>query len=203
MTDFVSILIYLLCFLAVFALTGSLFFVKKESITPKILSQTALVIAMTMILTQIHLFAMPQGGEIQLGSMIPLILLAACYGSRICLMAGLVCGTVAFIMNPYFFHPVQVLLDYPFPYMAMASVALFNNRIILGTMVAYSLKFLFHFTSGVVFFASYAPEGTSPIIYSLLYNASVVIPDLIICCIIIHLLPVDRIMVAMNNEQHA
>jgi len=171
--------------------------------TPKILSRAALVIAMTVVLTQIHLFAMPQGGEIQLGSMIPLILLAACYGSRICLIAGFACGTIALIMNPYFFHPIQVLLDYPFPYMAMAVVALFNKRIIWGTIVAYSLKFLFHFISGVVFFGSYAPEGTSPIIYSLLYNASVVIPDLIICCLIIYLLPVQRIMVAMNDEIHA
>ena len=177
----------------------SLFFVKKRSITSKIIAQTAMIIAMTVVLSQIRFFAMPQGGEIQLGNMIPLILLAVCHGGRLCLMAGFACGIISFILNPYFFHPIQVLLDYPFPYMAMAAVVLFKNRIIIGTILAYSLKFMCHFISGGVFFGSYAPEGTSPIIYSLLYNASIVIPDLIICCFIIHLLPVKRIITAMNQ----
>ncbi|ORU00057.1 Substrate-specific component ThiT of thiamin ECF transporter [Anaerovibrio sp. JC8] len=177
-----------------------MFLARDNHFSAQLLSRTALIIAMTTVLGQIHFFKMPQGGEVNIGTMVPLILLAYCYGSRVTLLAGFICGTINLMVNPYFYHPVQVLFDYPFPYMAMAVMALFKKRIILGTVVAFFLKFMCHFISGVVFFGAYAPEGTSPVIYSAVYNAATIVPDLIICCIILHFLPVKRIIKAMKDE---
>ncbi|WP_051533507.1 energy-coupled thiamine transporter ThiT [Anaerovibrio sp. RM50] len=173
---------------------------KDSQISTQLLSRTSLVITMTIVLSQIRIVQMPQGGDVHIGAMIPLILLAYCYGWRITLVAGFICGVIGFMMKPYFFHPVQVLFDYPFPYMAIAVVGLFKRRIILGTIAAYILKFMFHFISGVAFFGSYAPEGTSPVVYSAIYNGSTAIPELIICCLILHFLPVRRISRAMMDE---
>ena len=177
-----------------------MFSASNSHFSAKIISRTALVIAMTSVINQIHVFMLPQGGEVSLGTMIPLILLSYCFGWRITLLAGFICGIIALMINPYFYHPVQVLLDYPLPYMAMAVVGLFKQRILLGTTVAYALKYVFHIISGVVFFASYAPEGTPALVYSLVYNGSFVIPDWLICCLILHFLPIERIVHAMRDE---
>lgn len=177
-----------------------MFLVNNSNFSAQIISRTALVIAMTAVINQIHFFKMPQGGDVGFGTMIPLILLACCYGCRITLLAGFICGFIGLIMNPYFYHPVQVLFDYPFPFMAMAVVSLFKKRIFLGTVIAFCVKFLFHFISGVVFFGSYAPEGISPVMYSAVYNGTTVVPEMIICCLILHFLPTKRIITAMKNE---
>ena len=42
------------------------------------------------------------------------------------------------------------------------------------------LRFLCSFLSGVLLYASYAPEGTPAVIYSLGYNASYMVPEAII-----------------------
>ena len=113
----------------------NMFSVKSSHFSAQIISRTALVITMTIVLNQIRFFKMPQGGDVGFGTMIPLILLACCYGGHITLLAGFICGIIGLMMDPYFYHPVQVLFDYPFPYMAMAVVSIFKKRIILGTIV--------------------------------------------------------------------
>jgi len=54
--------------------------------------------------------------------------------------------------------------------------------------VSLTTRFLSHFISGVVFFAMYAPEGMSPIVYSAIYNGSYMLPELVISGILIYLL---------------
>ena len=45
------------------------------------------------------------------------------------------------------------------------------------------LRFGMHFASGMLYFAHLAPEGTPVWQFSLLYNASYVLPETIICVI--------------------
>ena len=54
----------------------------------------------------------------------------------------------------------------------------------MGTVVAVLARFICHFVSGVVFFASYAPEGWNVYIYSAAYNAAYLIPSLIVAVIV-------------------
>jgi thiamine transporter len=47
---------------------------------------------------------------------------------------------------------------------------------------------LCHLLSGVVFFGSYAPEGTNVWVYSAVYNGSYMIPNLILAVILTYLI---------------
>ena len=47
-------------------------------------------------------------------------------------------------------------------------------------MFGNSLRFVLHVMSGVVFFAELAPQGQSVIKYSIVYNASYIIPETIV-----------------------
>ena len=56
--------------------------------------------------------------------------------------------------------------------------------IVVGTVIGGLLRYLIHFIGGIVFFASYAPEGQPVWLYSLVYNASYMIPSIILSAIV-------------------
>ena len=45
-----------------------------------------------------------------------------------------------------------------------------------------------HVISGVVVWASYAPEGMNPLYYSIVYNGSYLLPELVITLVIVGIL---------------
>ena len=152
------------------------------------------------LIVNIALYHMPQGGSITLGGMVPLLLLAYRYGPGIGALGGFLFGLINMIQDPYILHPVQVLFDYPLPYMAMGLAGLFPQRILPGTALAFFTRLICHVISGVVFFASFAPAGQSPLVYSLIFNGTYLVPEFIICAVILRLLPLERLLVAMDPQ---
>jgi len=49
-----------------------------------------------------------------------------------------------------------------------------------GILLGVFLRYVSSVISGVVVFASYAPEGQNPLIYSLIYNASYMLPEMLL-----------------------
>src|SRR5829696_1232077 len=135
---------------------------------PRALTEAALAVALAFVLGLIRVWKMPFGGSISL-EMVPLILLALA-------------------IDPFVVHPVQVLLDYPLAFGVLGLAGFFRPPVrgaILGTVVAVLARFLCHFLSGVVFFASYAPEGWNPFVYSAAYNLAYLVPSLIIALVVV------------------
>lgn len=146
---------------------------------------------------------LPQGGSISLG-MIPVFIMAYRWGIKGGLLTGLLLGLLQAIFNPYIVHPVQGFLDYYLAFTLVGISGVFfrpikkvltsNNRklailyITLGTIIGSLLRAIAHIIAGVVFFASFAPEGTPVLIYSIGYNASYMIPTMIVSAIIVSLL---------------
>lgn len=91
-----------------------------------------LLLALTLVLSLLPLYRMPYGGTITLGGMLPMMLIAFVYGPRVGIMAGFVYGLLNLLLNPYILHPVQVLLDYPLPFMALGLCGFFPQRPYLG-----------------------------------------------------------------------
>ena len=159
------------------------------------------MLALSILLHQFRLYHLPQGGSVTLGSLIPLLFISFRYGAGIGAFAGFLSGLIMLLQDPFILHPIQVLFDYPLPYMAVGLAGIFKEKIFLGTILAFVGKFICHFISGVVFFASYAPEGTSPVIYSLVTNASYIVPELIISLVLLKVLPVKRLLAAMDRNR--
>ena len=60
---------------------------------------------------------MPQGGSITCGAMLPLLFIAYRYGPGIGCLTGFLYGLINILQDPFILHPLQVLFDYPLPYM--------------------------------------------------------------------------------------
>ena len=156
----------------------------------RVLAEAALAVALAFVLGLITVFRMPFGGSISL-EMVPLILLALRQGPWVGIVAGAAYGLLDLAIEPVALHPVQVIFDYPLAFGVLGLAGLFQPTVrgaILGTTVAVLARFLCHFVSGVVFFASYAPEGWNVYLYSAAYNAAYLVPSLIVALIAVTVL---------------
>ena len=187
--------------LGIFLLTIFLIYIRRIKFTTRMLVYVSLMLAASIILQQIRLYHFPQGGSVTLGSMIPLIFLTFRYGAPVGMFAGFIFGLINIILDPFILHPIQVLFDYPLPSMAAGLAAIFPKNFIASTILVFAGKFICHVISGVVFFASYAPEGMSPIIYSLTVNASMIVPECLICCVLLKILPTERLLNSMDKKR--
>ncbi|MEG0856491.1 MAG: energy-coupled thiamine transporter ThiT [Terrisporobacter sp.] len=174
---------------------------KNIKLDSKIMARIGIALALATILNMIKIYALPNGGgSISLGSMIPILLIAFMYGPQIGLLTGFLFGIISLIINPYIMHPIQVLFDYPLPFMAVGFAGYFRKNMLLGTTLGMTLRFICHFISGYAFFGEFAPEGWSPALYSLVVNGVAVGGELIICLIIIAILPINRIIKETDNN---
>ncbi|HEX5848220.1 MAG TPA: energy-coupled thiamine transporter ThiT [Rubrobacter sp.] len=153
----------------------------------RVLTEAAIAVALSFVLGLFVLFKMPFGGSISL-EMIPLILLSLRQGWRVGVVAGVTYGLLDLAIDPFVVHPLQLLLDYPLAFGVLGLAGLFKPTVrgaVLGATVAVLARFVCHFLSGVVFFASYAPEGWNPYIYSAAYNAAYLVPSLLIAIAVV------------------
>src|SRR3712207_3749609 len=152
---------------------------------PRVLTEAALAVALAFVLGLVRVWKMPFGGSISL-EMVPLILLALRQGPWVGIVTGAAYGLLDLAIDPFIVHPVQVLFDYPLAFGVLGLAGFFQPTVrgaILGAVVAVLARFLCHFVSGVVFFASYAPEGWNVYLYSAAYNAAYLIPSLAVALI--------------------
>ena len=181
--------------LGVIILIFALIKFKKIKLDAKIMSRIGIALALAIILHLIKIVDLPNGaGSINLGSVIPILIIAFMYGPEIGMLTGFLFGVIYLIISPYILHPVQVLFDYPLPYMAIGLAGFFKNKKFIGAILGMFVEFIFHFISGVLFFGQFAPEGWSPVLYSFIMNGSVVAGNLLVVLIIISLLPISKLV---------
>jgi len=178
----------------------------KEKFTTKMLVEGAVMLALAYALSLIPVFKMPFGGSVTAGSMIPIIIFALRWGLKPGLLVGLSFGLMKLTQDPYIVHPVQLVLDYPLPFMLLGLAGLFKNQIesklstgaevtaVVAVFVSFVARYLCHVLSGVVFFSEYAGEQNA-IIYSLIYNSTYLLPDMIVAMVLMALVirPVMKI----------
>lgn len=173
---------------------------KKIQFTPQLIARISIALALATVLKIFRIYHFYQGGSITLGSMVPIFIISFMYGPRIGFLTGFLYGVITLVLDPYILHPVQVLFDYPLPFMALGLAGYFNDKKSLGISISVFVRFICHFISGVAFFGSSAPEGISPVIYSLLVNVPIAGIEGVICIIIFAILPIERIIHASSTN---
>ena len=167
--------------------------VSRTRFSTKIIAEIVAFVALATALSYIKLYSLPEGGSVTAGSMVPILWLALRRGARIGLFAAAVYGCVQLVVEPFIFYPAQVLLDYPVAFGMLGLAGFFQNHPFVGANVGIIGRFVAHFISGVVFFASYAGE-MHPWVYSAVYNGSYLLPELVISVYIIYLLQESKLL---------
>jgi len=177
--------------------------------TVETLTYCAICIALAVILAQLRLLRMPQGGSVTLCSMLFIVLAGYWFGPRAGIIAGISAGLLRFaISSSEVMHPIQVLLDYP---LAMGALGLsgFFRKMKYGLFIGYIAgclsRLLISFISGLVFFASYAVSiGRIPAVHSAVYNLTYILPEMGITLALLAVPQfrgaIDKVKVPLKNK---
>ena len=138
--------------------------------------EIALTVALAAVLHFVRIWQMPAGGSVSL-EMLPILVLGLRRGPIAGLMAGALFGVVDYFIEPYFVHWVQLFLDYPIAFAAVGGLAGLMNPVwrrfmergkttaAVGWVIPAAVllgatgRYVAHFISGVVFFATTAMGG--------------------------------------------
>ena len=161
---------------------------KKSNSLTRQLVFCAISIALAFVTSFIKFGSLPFGGSITLFSMFFICFAGYMYGPKAGLITGIAYGILQFVQEPYFYSPLQFLLDYPLAFGCLGLAGIFHNSkygLQKGIFIGVLGRYICHVVSGYVFFGSYAPEGMNPMIYTLGYNLTYILPELIATLIVV------------------
>lgn len=181
---------YILFVALVLALLAIVYVSQKESkkIQTKQLVFSSVAMALAVVTSFIKFVDLPYGGSATLFSMFFICFIGYLYGTKIGLLTGIAYGFLQLIINPSVYHPIQLLLDYPVAFGCLGLAGIFSKSkygLIKGYILGTFGRYVVHAISGYVFFSQWTPENTSPIVYSITYNATYILPEAIITIIIL------------------
>lgn len=152
----------------------------------------AMAIALSMVTSMLKVYSFPFGGSVTLCSMLFICLIGYIYGPATGILTGIAYGILQFIIEPYIFSPLQVLVDYPLAFGALGLSGFFCSQrfgLIKGYLFGVLGRYVFAVLSGWIFFGEYAWDGWNALPYSLIYNGCYIFAEALITIVLL-LLPV-------------
>ena len=169
----------------------------KRRLYTRMLCEGAIMVALALVLNQLKIFRLPNGGSITL-EMLPIFFFAVRWGVGPGLLAGFAFGLLQmFIDGAVAWGWQSLLLDYLVAFTPLGLAGLFKGKdwgIFAGTVLGSVVRFIVHFISGITIYAIVAPTElfnmtfTSPWMYSLAYNGSYMAIDMALCLVVFGLL---------------
>lgn len=167
----------------------------KQTMRTRKLVEAALLVALATVLSVLKIAELPYGGSITLGSMFPILLLAYRHGT----LWGLGGATVYAVLqqllglnNLSYFTTWQsvvaiIFLDYIIAFAVVGLGGIFrrvtqkqNLALAAGGLMVCVLRYLCHVISGATVWAGLSIPDSAAIGYSLIYNATYMIPEAIV-----------------------
>ena len=162
----------------------------------KKLTLSAVMIAMSLVLSLVKVYQLPLGGSITLLSMLPVCAVAVCYGTKTGLFASILyaCLQIALDLGALMGYGMTaltwvgcLLFDYILAYGILGISGIFRKKgtigISFGIALACTGRFISHFISGAIVFSVWCPDGWNVYWYSVVYNGSYMLPELILTVI--------------------
>ncbi len=151
---------------------------------------SGVAMALALVTSEIKFARLPMGGSITLFSMLFIVLIGYWYGAKAGLLTGFAYGLLQFVLDPVFYSPWQLLVDYPLAFGALGLSGFFSNKkqgLLIGYIAGVCGRYLFSVLSGGLFFYQYAPTQTTAgiLAYTFSYNATYIVPEAIVTIILL------------------
>ncbi len=167
----------------------------KQTMRTRKLVEASLLVALATVLSVLKIAELPYGGSITLASMFPILLLSYRHGLRWGLGGGLVYAVLQQLLglkNLSYFTTWQsvvaiIFLDYIIAFAVVGLGGLFrrvtdkqNLALGAGALLVCVLRYICHVISGATVWAGLSIPDSAAIAYSLIYNATYMIPETIV-----------------------
>lgn len=166
---------------------------QKTKTTVK-LTECAIMVAMAFILSFITIIKMPFGGSVTAASMLPIIIVSYRHGLRWGLISGFAYSLLQLLTGLESLNYATtswavisiVVLDFLVAFTVLGLVGIFKRSkhqmlvLTVGTLIVCFLRFVCHVVTGCTVWAGVSIPSTDGVIYSLVYNASYMIPETVV-----------------------
>ena len=172
----------------------------------KNLAFCGLLIALATVTSFIKIFSFPFGGSVTLLSMLFIVLAGYFYGPKLGVLTAIVYGLLQLIIDPQVYYPMQVVMDYILAFGALSLGSFLwkkKHGLVMGYLIGVTGRFLFSSLSGYIFFAEYAWEGWSPILYALAYNGAYIYAETAITLVLLSLPPIKKAINKIKRDCNA
>ena len=165
-------------------------------------------IGLSFALSYAKISPVPYGGSITLASFVPVLIYAYVYGLADGLLVGLIFGLLNFVSGPYILTPMTFVLDYLLAFASIGFMGVAHKftkkitfNVVLGTIGVFTIRFIFHLISGVIYFAEDAiwvefPDWAlvNSFVYSFIYQCVYIPADCAIAAVILYILAKTRVL---------
>ena len=173
----------------------------------KKLSCAGIALALAFITSYIR-FELPMGGSITLFSMFFICFVGYAVGVKAGLTTAFAYSILQFIQSggSYFLSPFQICCDYFFAFTALGIAGFWFNKdkgLVRGYIAAALVRGVFHTIGGYIYWMDYMPDWfpkSLTSIYSIVYNYSYILAEMIITLIIISIPAVRRAIERIKNQ---
>ena len=182
--------------------------------TPRILVESALMVAIATVLSMIRMVDLPYGGSVTIGCMLPVIVISYRHGLRWGALTGFVFGILQQLLGLRVLSYVTtwqsivavILLDYIAAYTVTGLGGIFrgmkkmnqSSAFLAGTLFVCLLRYICHVISGATVWAGLSIPSRAALLYSIGYNATYMIPETIVTAVLAYYI---GSMVDFRSEQ--
>ncbi len=171
---------------------GSVVYGKKRALR---LTESAIMLAFATILSMVKLVDLPYGGSITAFSMLPILLIAYRYGTGWGLFTAFAHSLLQLLlgMNALSYATSAgaavaiILLDYVVAFLVLGLGGIFRGKLrsqgaalAAGAILTGALRYICHVISGCTVWAGLSIPDSHALLYSLAYNATYMVPEILI-----------------------
>lgn len=170
---------------------------ERKKIGTKQLVICAMAVALAMVASMLKIYSFPFGGSVTLFSMLFICFVGYLYGPATGMLTGAAYGVLQFLIEPYIYFPLQVLVDYPLAFGALGLSGCFSRSkhgLIKGYLFGVFGRYVFAVISGWIFFGEYAWDGWAALPYSIVYNGCYIFAEAALTVIILSIPAVSKAM---------
>lgn len=170
---------------------------EKKKIGTKQLVVCAMAVALAMVASMLKIYSFPFGGSVTLFSMLFICFVGYLYGPATGMLTGAAYGVLQFLIEPYIYFPLQVLVDYPLAFGALGLSGCFSRSkhgLVKGYLLGVFGRYVFAVISGWIFFGEYAWDGWAALPYSLVYNGCYIFAEAVLTVIVLSIPAVSKAM---------
>jgi thiamine transporter len=163
----------------------------RESKQTIALVETAVLVALAFALSCVRFKIVDKGGAITAASMLPILIIGIRRGLGWGLGGSFVYSLLQALQDHALAPPasgienyiLMILLDYVIAFGALGLSGLFRHRekgLLTAIFCCLAIRYASHVLSGIILWGSYAWKGWPVVPYSFAYNATYMVPELII-----------------------
>ena len=164
-----------------------------------VMCECAVLLALSIALSFVPIYEAPMGGSVTLLSMLPILMVGVRHGlkwgvstSFLYAMFQLFQALIKGNVFPYCIGISMIIIcaafDYILPFTALGlsgfahskngNIGKIRTVVIMSALIVF--RFCCHFITGVAIWGQWAPEGMGKYVYSLLYNGTYMLPELVL-----------------------